>query len=179
MCLDDEAQLVLFTALDVVEYASSLLHPSYLFIFRSSDTKLLSKSILSSITTPLLASPTPNANTSSTPPTSSTKLYTTPQGRRSLLYPIITRCPRHFTPSLVLTISQTDALRFSGKTSKKDTKAREEEVRRAISPDLVRWVKEKGAEVIREPGGSLVVTEVMLFAEAGGFFSIAVYGCEC
>ncbi|KAF8228348.1 ARM repeat-containing protein [Tricholoma matsutake] len=149
ICLDDEAQLVLFTALDVVD-----------------DTKLLSKSILSSISTLLLTPPPPNANILSGTPVSSTKLYTTPQGRRSLLYPIITRSPRHFTPSLIGTISQTDALRLSGKTSKKDTKAREEEVRKAVSADLMRWVKEKVAEVVREPGGALVVAEVMLFAEA-------------
>jgi pumilio family protein 6 len=43
-------------------------------------------------------------------------------------------------------------------------------VRKAISPDLVRWIKEKGGEVVREPGGALVVTEVMLFAEAGRLF---------
>ena len=39
-----------------------------------------------------------------------------------------------------------DVLHLSGKTSK------------------------KGTEVVREPGGTLVVTDVMLFATAGGLF---------
>lgn len=43
-------------------------------------------------------------------------------------------------------------------------------MRKAVSADLIRWVKEKVAEVVREPGGALVVAEVMLFAEAGGSF---------
>ena len=135
-----------------------------------SDTKLLSKSILASITAPLLTPPLPNANILISKPIPSAKLYTTPQGRRSLLYPIIVRSPRHFTPALINIISQTDVLRLSGKTSKKDAKAREEEVRKAIGSDLLRWIKEKGVEVVREPGGALVVTEVMLFAEGGGLF---------
>lgn len=44
-------------------------------------------------------------------------------------------------------------------------------MRKAISPDLVRWVTETGGEVVREPGGALVVTEIMLFADAGGFLA--------
>jgi hypothetical protein len=76
-------------------------------------------------------------------------------------HPTPAKCPRHFTPSLINNICQTDSLRLSGKTTK-DTKV---EVRKTVSPGLVRWVKEKGG---REPGDALVVTEVMLFAEAGG-----------
>jgi pumilio homology domain family member 6 len=53
-------------------------------------------------------------------------------------------------------------------------KVREAEVRKAASPDLVKWVKEKGAEVVREPGGALVVTEVMLFADTGGLLLLRV-----
>ena len=65
----------------------------------------------------------------------SAKLYTTPQGRHSLLYPVITWSPQHFTPALINSISIMDVLQFSGKTNKKDTKAREEKARKAISPD--------------------------------------------
>ncbi|KDR73166.1 hypothetical protein GALMADRAFT_251738 [Galerina marginata CBS 339.88] len=128
MCLDDEAQLVLFTALDVID-----------------DTKLLAKSLISSITA------------------SAQKLHSSPQGRRSLLYLILPRSRRHFTPAMIVSLSETDEIR--SRTSKKSTTSREEEVRRAASEDLIRWVEESGENLIREPAGCLVVAEVMLYAE--------------
>lgn len=54
-------------------------------------------------------------------------------------------------------------------TSKKDEKLRTEEIRKAASEPLLAWVAKDGAEVIRDPGGSLLVTEVMLYAEGGTF----------
>ncbi|KAA1477859.1 ARM repeat-containing protein [Dentipellis sp. KUC8613] len=128
MANDDEAQLVLFTALDVID-----------------DTKLLAKSLLPSITS------------------HASKLYSTSAGRRTLLYPIIQRDRRHFTPAILNSLAETDALRE--KTSKKDPEARAQEVRAAASPDLVSWIAREGAAVSRDTGGSLVVTEVMLEAD--------------
>ncbi|RXW23535.1 hypothetical protein EST38_g2307 [Candolleomyces aberdarensis] len=128
MCLDDEAQNVLFTALDVTD-----------------DTKLLSKSLVSEIVD---AAP---------------KLYTTVQGRRSLLYLVIPRSRRHFTPAQIASLSETDPIR--AKTSKKDTSSRESEVRKAASDGLVNWIKENAGILVRDPGASLVVGEVLLFAE--------------
>jgi pumilio family protein 6 len=58
------------------------------------------------------------------------------------------------------------------RTSKKSPESREEEVRRAASEDLVRWVEDSGETLIREPTGSLVVTEIMLFADGGQFISV-------
>ena len=40
-------------------------------------------------------------------------------------------------------------------------------MRKAASKDLIQWVEESGEALIREPSGSLVVTEVMLYAEGG------------
>ncbi|TFY55210.1 hypothetical protein EVG20_g9404, partial [Dentipellis fragilis] len=91
------------------------------------------------------------------------KLYSTSAGRRTLLYPIIQRDRRHFTPAILNSLAETDTLRE--KTSKKDPEARAQEVRAAVSPDLVSWIAREGAAVSRDTGGSLVVTEVMLEAD--------------
>ncbi|TFY77347.1 hypothetical protein EWM64_g6664 [Hericium alpestre] len=128
MANDDEAQLVLFTAMDVID-----------------DTKLLAKSLLPSITS--IAS----------------KLHAVSAGRRALLYPLVPRSRRHFTPAIIATLAETDAIREH--TSKKETDVRAAEVRAAVSPDLLAWLEREGAEVSRETGGSLVVAEVMLEAD--------------
>ncbi|KAH9475808.1 Pumilio homology domain family member 6 [Psilocybe cubensis] len=128
MCLDDEAQLVLFTALDVTD-----------------DTKLLAKSLVSAITTV------------------AQKLYSSPQGRRSLLYLLLPRSRRHFTPAQIASLAETDEIR--SRTSKKSPESREEEVRRAASEDLIRWVEQSGESLVREPAGCLIVTDIMLYGE--------------
>ncbi|KAI0045954.1 ARM repeat-containing protein [Auriscalpium vulgare] len=128
MATDDEAQLVLFTALDVTD-----------------DTKLLAKSLLPTITS------------------NSSKLYSAAAGRRTLLYPFIPRVRRHYTPALVASLAETDPIREH--TSKKAADIRIAEVRASASPDLLAWIEKDGAEVSRDTGGSLVVTEVMLEAD--------------
>ncbi|KJA17660.1 hypothetical protein HYPSUDRAFT_191994 [Hypholoma sublateritium FD-334 SS-4] len=128
MCLDDEAQLVLFTALDVID-----------------DTKLMAKSLVSLITA------------------SATKLYPTSQGRRSLMYLLVPRTRRHFTPAQIASLAETDAIR--ARTSKKSPESREEEVRRAASEELITWVEESGETLIREPTGCLIVAEILLYGE--------------
>ncbi|KAH7923040.1 ARM repeat-containing protein [Leucogyrophana mollusca] len=128
MCVDDEAQLVLFTALDAID-----------------DTKLTAKSLVADIVS--------HAST----------LATTPQGRRSLFYLIVPRTRRHFTPAQIVTVAETDSIRE--KTSKKDNAVREGEVRKAASEGLLKFVEESGAEVARDTGGSLVVLEIMLYAD--------------
>ncbi|EMD36246.1 hypothetical protein CERSUDRAFT_115203 [Gelatoporia subvermispora B] len=128
MCKDDEAQLVLFTALDVID-----------------DTKLTAKSLVSEITA------------------CAANLYASPQGRRSLIYLVAPRTRRHFTPAQITLIAETDALR--SRTSKKDPAVRTDEIRRAASESLLAWVSENGAEVSRDTGGSLLITEIMLHTE--------------
>ncbi|THH10377.1 hypothetical protein EW146_g8387 [Bondarzewia mesenterica] len=135
MANDDEAQLVLFTALDVID-----------------DTKMVAKTLLPSLT----------AHTST--------LHKTSQGRRALLYPLVPRTRRHFTPATIASLAETDTAR--GRTSKKDADARVAEVRAAASPELLAWVAKDGAEVYKETGGSLVVLEVML--EGEGYKSSAM-----
>ncbi|OCH89163.1 ARM repeat-containing protein [Obba rivulosa] len=128
MCTDDEAQIALFTALDVID-----------------DTKLTSKSLVSEIAAAASA------------------LYTSSQGRRSLIYLVAPRTRRHFTPAQIALMAETDAVR--SRTSKKDSAVRTEEIRRAASDSLLAWVAEKGAEVSRDTGGSLLICEIMLYAE--------------
>lgn len=53
------------------------------------------------------------------------------------------------------------------KTSKKDDKLRAEEIRKAASEPLLSWISEKSPAVVRDPGGSLVVGEIMIHAEGG------------
>lgn len=147
MCTDDDAQLVLFTALDVIEYDFSIFGSSSRLISFTSDTKLTAKSLVADIT----------SHTSS--------LVATPQGRRSLLYLIVPRSRRHFTHAQITVIAETDDLR--AKTSKKDNGVRESEIRKAASEDLLQFVVDKGAETARDTGGSLLVLDIMLYAEGG------------
>ncbi|KAF6752057.1 armadillo-type protein [Ephemerocybe angulata] len=128
MCLDDEAQNVLFTALDVTD-----------------DTKLLAKTLVAEI---VHVAP---------------KLYTTVQGRRALLYLIMPRSRRHFTPAQIASLAETDAVRE--KTSKKSAESREAEIRKAASEGLISWVEESGKTLIRDPGASLVVADIVLYAD--------------
>jgi len=66
-------------------------------------------------------------------------------------------------PSQIASLAETDEIR--SKTSKKSPTSREEEVRKAASEDLIQWVEKSGETLIRDPSGSLVVGEVMLYAE--------------
>ena len=75
------------------------------------------------------------------------------------------RSPRHFTPALIASLASTDAIRE--KTSKKDGRVRRDEVRRAVSDGYLAALMHDLEPMINDPGGSLVVGEVMLFAEGG------------
>lgn len=98
-------------------------------------------------------------------------LYTSPQGRRALLYLLVPRVSRHFTPAQSVLLAETDAVR--ARTSKKDEALRREEILKAASPALIELLenRKRAEEMIREPGGSLLVTEIMLYADGGIFFS--------
>ena len=147
MCTDDEAQLVLFTALDVIEYVFCSIFVRTSLKEFTSDTKLTAKSLVSDIT----------SHTSS--------LATSPQGRRTLFHLIVPRSRRHFTPAQIAVIAETDGIR--AKTSKKDSAIRESEIRKVASEGLLQFVAENGAETARDTGGSLLVLEIMLYAEGG------------
>jgi pumilio homology domain family member 6 len=97
------------------------------------------------------------------------KLYQSAPGRRTLMYPLVPRTLRHYTPALVASLAETDTVRT--RTSKKDPVVRAAEVCAAASPDLLRWVENHGADVSRETGGSLIITEVMLEADGGAWRS--------
>lgn len=129
-------------------------HPRRRLPSPPSDTKLVSKSLIADITA------------------SASALCTSPRGRRSLIYLVSPRTRRHFTPAQIALLSETDALR--AQTSKKDAEVRQAEIRLAASAGLLEWVAKDGPGVARDPGGSLVVGEVMLYAEGGASSSLPV-----
>ena len=149
MCLDDEAQLVLFTAIDVIECVKMawVCLCNVLSDLPCSDTKLVQKSIVAQMTE------------------SAPALVSTPQGRRALFYLLIPRTRRHFTPAQISTLAETDEARAA--TSKKDPEVRVSEIRQSSSEALLAWIADKGEAISREPAGSLVVAEIMFYAEGG------------
>jgi pumilio family protein 6 len=46
---------------------------------------------------------------------------------------------------------------------------RKEEIRKAASGALIEFVEQSGDVIARDMGGSLVVTEIMLYAEGGEY----------
>jgi len=84
-------------------------------------------------------------------------------GRRALLYLLVPRASRHFTPATIVSLAETDEAR--ARTSKKDNDVRVRELRAAASSDLLKLVEEKGEDMLRDPGASLLCAEIMLFAE--------------
>lgn len=141
-----------------------------IFIYSTSDTKLLQKSVASIITT---------SNTLNT-------LVKSPQGRRAIIYLLIPRSRRYFTIAQIRALGDTDNARDGGGstkqgngegatatgegTSKKSPEVRQEEVRRGASEALLTWVKEQGAELAREAAESLIIADIMLHAEGGKLF---------
>ncbi len=114
-----------------------------------SDTKLTAKSLVTEIVSRVPI------------------LYKTSQGRRSLLYLFVPRTARHFTPAQIVNIAETDRVRELTSTKTEDT--RRDEIRRAASEPMLAFLAEEGRaeEMLRDPGGSLLVTEVMLYANTG------------
>ncbi|KAJ7713153.1 armadillo-type protein [Mycena metata] len=74
---------------------------------------------------------------------------------------------KHFMPAQIALLAETDDIR--AKMSKKTSEVREAEVHAGASEALIKWVKDKGALLLRETVASLVVTEIMLFTEGGKF----------
>ena len=66
---------------------------------------------------------------------------------------------------MISNISETDDLREQ--TSKKSSDVRAAEICAAASSELLSWIVSDGAEVSRDTGGSLVITEIMLEAHGG------------
>jgi len=119
-----------------------------------SDTKLTAKSLVSDIIS--------HAST----------LINTPQGRRALFYLLVPRSRRHFTPAQIAIIAETDSIRC--KTSKKTADIREGEIRTAASEGLLKFIVDSGAEAARDTGGSLVVLDIMLYADGGWCISLGI-----
>ena len=124
-------------------------------ITTSSDTKLVSKSLVSELTA---VAPT---------------IWKSTHGRRSLLYLIAPRSRRHFTPAQIATLAETDVTK--AQTSKKDGSVRATEILKAASGSLLEFVARHGKEAVLSTGGSLLVLEIMLQADGGAYFR----SCPC
>lgn len=86
-------------------------------------------------------------------------------GRRALLYLLVPRSLRHFTPATISLLAETDAAR--ARTSKKDSELRVRELRVAASEPLLNLIAQRAEELCRDPGASLLVVETMLYTEGG------------
>ncbi len=147
MCLDDEAQLVLFTALDVIECVNiSTLHSC-----RSYNTTAIPNS-WQRASYPLSPPPPPSY----------------------ILLPKVVEalCISWFhAPAAILPLHKSlpslKPTTIRARTSKKSAESREEEVRRAASEELITWVEESGETLIREPTGCLIVAEILLYGAGG------------
>ena len=135
-----------------------------------SDTKLVAKSIISEILT--------HARTLAYDGGAHKSETTQNNGRRVLYYLLVPRSLRHFPPATVLLLSESDE--GKRKTSKKDDDVREREIRSAASGEggmgaggLLRMIelRERLDEMCRDPGASVLVGEIMLYAEGGEFSS--------
>lgn len=89
-------------------------------------------------------------------------------GRRALLYLLVPRSPRHFPPATTTLLAETDAGR--ARTSKKDPDVRLREIRAAATEGrtgLLKLAEERMDEMMRDPGASLLLTEILLYSEGG------------
>lgn len=127
-------------------------YPSYCYflILSCSDTKLVAKSLISEMTT------------------SAHNIYKKPQGLRALVYLLTPRSRRHLMPVQIALLEEIDAVRQ--RTSKKDSEARIAEVCRFSSEALLEWIAQSGTQLLSDPRGSLITTEVMLYADGGLLF---------
>ena len=134
--------------------SSSLILPyssyRYFLILSCSDTKLVAKSLISAMTT------------------SAHNIYKKPQGLRALVYLLTSRSRRHLMPVQIVLLEETDAVRQ--RTSKKDSEARIAEICRFSSEALLEWIVQSGVQLLSDPRGSLITTEVMLYADGGLLF---------
>jgi len=134
--------------------SSSLILPyssyRYFLILSCSDTKLLAKSLISAMAT------------------SAHNIYKKPQGLRALVYLLTPRSRRHLMPVQIVLLEETDAVRQ--RTSKKDSEARIAEICRFSSEALLEWIAQSGVQLLSDPRGSLITTEVMLYADGGLLF---------
>jgi pumilio family protein 6 len=85
-------------------------------------------------------------------------------GRKLLLYLLAPRSTRHFIPSTIAQLKQSDE--SAAKTSKKDKDIRRKELKAVMSPDLLKLV-EQGEQLLRDTGASILVTEILLTADGG------------
>ena len=99
-------------------------------------------------------------------------IWKSTRGRRSLIYLIAPRSRHHFTPGQISTLAETDGTR--AQTSKKDGSVRAAEIRKAASEPLLEFVANDGKEAAMDTGGSLLILEIMLQADCGAHFFVAL-----
>ena len=136
---------------------SSLIHTLWLMSAFAdgvvvSDTKMMAKSVVQEITQ--------HAGTFA--------FDSHKHGRRALLYLLVPRSPRHFTPATTALLVETDAAR--ARTSKKDADVRLREIRTAAAEGptgLLKLAEGRMDGMARDPGASLLLAEILLYSEGG------------
>ncbi|CDZ96435.1 Puf family RNA-binding protein [Phaffia rhodozyma] len=98
------------------------------------------------------------------------ELFTAKLGRRIPLYLLNPRSKRHFIPATNQLLAYHDEAR--SKTSKKDSEVRIEELRKTVSPSLIKVLEDDTeGELLRDAGACLLIAEVMLYASGAGHFN--------
>lgn len=156
-CLDDQAQLVLFTCLDAIEYVMGAFHSMQLLMASArSDTKTATNDLVKHIV---------NLAPKLVFPSSSVEGSGTATSRRTLLYLLVPRDQRYFPPALARTIAETDEILM--KTSKKAVDVRMKELKTGASPKLLEFIGDEAERLLADPAASLVLVDVMLHTEGG------------
>ena len=93
--------------------------------------------------------------------------------RRSIAYLFVPRSTRHFTPALISSISDTDAIRSY--TSKKEPEIRADEIRKAASTDLLPLLEQDNEliDYVTTAASSLVISDVLLESDGGGCITMS------
>ncbi len=86
-------------------------------------------------------------------------------GRRVLLYLLVPRSSKYFIPSTVAQLVATDA--SAAKTAKKQPAIRRQELRASADEGFLTLAQSKGEEMLRDAGASLLLTEIVLYAQGG------------
>ncbi|KAK6363652.1 pumilio domain member 6 [Orbilia blumenaviensis] len=83
--------------------------------------------------------------------------------RIPLLYPLVGRETKLMHPQKIELLEDIDKIR--AQTSKKDPKVRQQELRKAISPTLLKSVASHAADLVTSPLGCQFASEVIIFGE--------------
>lgn len=98
-------------------------------------------------------------------------------GRRPLLYILLGRNTRYFTPATIKRLEQYDELKKN--TAKKDDAARLAELNKAFSPLILECISTNAATLVAESLGSQFIAEALLYCNSTSKGPVAQTVVEC